>query len=170
MRVATLDGMSEWDLVARVALGFGLTAAIGFERDLRGGQAGDRTYSLIGTAAAAIAAVAIAHNAGNAIAGMITGVGFVGGALLFRGHEGIVHGITSASAVLACAVIGAVAGADYPILATTTAGLVLLALELRYLPVLRYLDSRRYVHMFRGDDDPPEARRPHPGAGPPPAG
>ena len=42
--------MSEWDLVGRVALGFGLTFVVGFERELRGGPAGDRTYALIGTA------------------------------------------------------------------------------------------------------------------------
>ncbi|HEV2309151.1 MAG TPA: MgtC/SapB family protein [Acidimicrobiia bacterium] len=161
--------MSEWDMAARVALGFGLTYLIGFEREIRGGQAGDRTYSLIGTAAAAISGVAIANNAGNAIAGMITGVGFVGGALLFRGHTGVVRGITSASAVLAAAVIGAVAGADYPILAVVTAALVLLALELRYIPVLQYLDSRRYVGRYAGDDDPPPPRRSSPGAGPPTA-
>jgi putative Mg2+ transporter-C (MgtC) family protein len=159
--------MSDWDLVARVALGFGLTFVVGFERELRGGPAGDRTYALLGTAAAAISGVAIAHNAGNAIAGMITGVGFVGAAVLFRGQTGVVRGITSASAVLASAVIGAVAGADYPILAVATTVLVLLALELRYLPVLRYLDSRRYAGLFRGDDDPPAPRRA--GAGPPPS-
>ena len=162
---------SEWEMVGRVALGFGLTFVIGFEREVRGGQAGDRTYALIGTAAAAIAAIAIANGAGNAIAGMITGVGFIGGALLFRGQTGIVRGITSASAVLAAAAIGVVAGAGYPMVAVVTAVLVLLALELRYLPVVRALDARRYVGALPGDDDPPVPGRRSAGRqdGPPPA-
>jgi putative Mg2+ transporter-C (MgtC) family protein len=147
--------MSEWELVGRVALGFGLTFAIGFERELRGGPVGDRTYALIGTAGAALAAVALAHNAGNAIAGMITGVGFVGGALLFRGQTGVVRGITGASAVLAATVVGVVAGAGYPWLAAVATGLVLLSLELRYIPLLSFLDSRRYAGRFRGEEDPP---------------
>jgi putative Mg2+ transporter-C (MgtC) family protein len=156
---------SEWDMVVRVVLGFALTFLVGFEREVRGGAAGDRTYSLIGTAAAALAAIALAHNAGNAIAGMITGVGFAGAALLFRGETGVLRGITSAAAVLAAAVIGVVAGAGYPVLATASTALVLLTLELRYLPVLRYLDSRRYAAMFQGDDDPPKGRRPGPHGG-----
>jgi putative Mg2+ transporter-C (MgtC) family protein len=146
---------SDWDLLLRVALAFGLTFAIGFEREIRGGQAGDRTYSLVGMAAAAISAIAVTKGAGNAIAGVVTGVGFIGGALVFRGEEGVLRGITSASAVLATAAVGVVAGAGYPILALGVAGGVLLSLELRYLPGLCYFDARRYVGSVRTDTAPP---------------
>ena len=148
-------------MLLHVAVGFALAFVIGFERQLRGGPAGDRTYSLVGTASAAITAVAIAHGAGNAIAGTITGIGFIGGALLFRGEGGTLRGITSAAAVLATAAIGVVAGAGYPLLAVFTAGVVLVTLEVRYLPVLRYLDASRYVDKVRRDDDPPPPGR-HP--------
>src|SRR5713101_682253 len=151
---------NEWDLVGRVALAFGVSFVIGFEREVRGGAAGDRTFSLVGTAAGAIAAIAITSGAGNAIAGVITGVGFLGGALIFRGEAGTLRGITSAAAVLASAAIGVAAGAGYPVLASVSAGLVLLTLEIRYVPLLRYLDSRRYVGSVRQDDAPPKNRRP----------
>ena len=43
---------SEWDLVWRLALTFGLTAAIGLERELRQKSAGLRTHTLVGLGAA----------------------------------------------------------------------------------------------------------------------
>jgi putative Mg2+ transporter-C (MgtC) family protein len=157
---ATLDVMThDWDMIGRIAVAFGLSFAIGFEREVRGGPAGDRTFALVGTAAGAIGVVAAALSAGNAIAGVVTGVGFIGGALLFRGEAGAVRGITSASAVLATATIGVLAGTGYLVVATVTTVLVLLALECRYLPVLKYLDSRRYVGRVRNDDEPPGTPR-----------
>jgi putative Mg2+ transporter-C (MgtC) family protein len=54
---------SDWELVGRVALAFVLTFAVGFERQIRGGPAADRTYSLVGMAAAAIAAIAVPKGA-----------------------------------------------------------------------------------------------------------
>jgi putative Mg2+ transporter-C (MgtC) family protein len=155
----------QWEMMGRVAVAFAVSFAVGFERQLRGGQAGDRTYALVGTAAAAVTTVAVAKGAGNAIAGVITGVGFIGGALLFRGQAGALRGLTSATAVLAAASIGVVAGAGYLVVALASTGLVLLALELRYLPMLSYLDSRRYVGLVRGDDEPPRRRRRHDGPG-----
>jgi uncharacterized membrane protein YhiD involved in acid resistance len=44
-------------LFGRVGLAFLLCYAVGFERALRGAAAGDRTFSLVGTAAAAMTAV-----------------------------------------------------------------------------------------------------------------
>jgi putative Mg2+ transporter-C (MgtC) family protein len=157
----------EWDLIGRIAVAFGLTFAIGFERQLRGGPAGDRTFALVGTAAAAISVVAVTRGAGNAIAGVITGVGFIGGALLFRGEGGVLRGITSATAVLSAAAIGVVAGAGYLIVALVATGFVLFILELRFIPVLSYLDGRRYVGKYRSDEAPPSERSPGRGAATP---
>jgi len=151
---------TEWDVVARVVLAFGLTFIIGFERQLRGGPAGDRTYSLVGTAAAVIAAIAVLKGAGNAIAGVVTGVGFIGGALVFRqGADAQLRGLTSAAAVFTAATIGVAAGAGYPWLAVVSTGLVLLTLEVRFIPALQYLDARRYLGRFMPDDDPPTPSR-----------
>jgi putative Mg2+ transporter-C (MgtC) family protein len=56
---------------------------------------------------------AVTKGAGNAIAGVVTGIGFIGGALVFRGEEGVLRGITSASAVFVATAIGVAAGAGY---------------------------------------------------------
>ena len=155
----------EWELIGRVALAFALSFVVGFERQIRGGAAGDRTFALVGVAAASVAAIAVSRNAGNAIAGTITGVGFIGGALLFRGEAGVLRGITSSAAVFITAAIGVVAGAGYLRLAVAVTVFALLSLELRYLPGVRLLDARRYADRFAHDDDPPRpARRPPSGA------
>jgi len=54
-----------------------LAYLFGFERQLRGSQVGDRTFSMVGGAAAAITVVAY-KTSPQAVAGVVTGVGFIG--------------------------------------------------------------------------------------------
>jgi putative Mg2+ transporter-C (MgtC) family protein len=129
-----------------------LSFALGFERELRGAAAGDRTYALVGTASAAVTAVTI-HSSPQAVAGVVTGIGFVGGALVFREEGGLIRGVTSAATIFAVAAIGIVAGAGHLLLAILVAALVLVDLELRHLPLLRYLDAQRYARRMTPDDD-----------------
>src|SRR5207248_1789400 len=57
-----------------IALAFALSFVIGFEREIRGAPAGDRTYALVGTGAAAITTVTVVSSP-QAIAGIVTGIG-----------------------------------------------------------------------------------------------
>ena len=132
-----------------IALAFALSFVIGFERELRGAPVGDRTYALIGTGAAAVTAVTL-ESSPQAIAGVLTGIGFVGAGLVFQREKGMVTGMTSAATIFAVAAIGVVAGTGRLMLATGVAALVLFDLELRFLPLIKYLDSRRYR---RNDDE-----------------
>jgi putative Mg2+ transporter-C (MgtC) family protein len=132
-----------------VALAFALSSVIGFERELRGSAAGDRTFALVGTGAAAITTVAV-NSSPQAIAGIVTGIGFIGAGLVFRGGQGMLKGMTSAATIFAVAAIGIVAGYGREWLAVGVTALVLVDLELRHLPVLPFLDARRYA---RDDDD-----------------
>jgi putative Mg2+ transporter-C (MgtC) family protein len=87
----------------------------------------------------------------------VTGVGFIGAGLLFRQSDqqiGIVHGVTTAAAILAAAAIGAAAGQGQIMVAVIATVLVLLSLELRYIPFVRVLDARLWSSRFRSDDDP----------------
>ncbi len=145
---------SDVDVLGRIALGFGLAFAIGFERELRGSSAGDRTFSLIGTAAAAVAAVS-GRSSPQALAGIITGVGFIGGGLILKGQDDIVRGITTAAAVFAVAAVGLVVGLGHLGLGLALGLLTLLILELRYIRYVRVLDARRYTSKFRSDEEPP---------------
>jgi hypothetical protein len=82
--------------------------AFGFERQLRGSPAGNRTFVLIGGTAAAITAVA-GTTSPQAMAGILTGIGFIGAGLVFV-HGATVRGLTSAATVFAVAGIGIVFG------------------------------------------------------------
>ncbi|HVU73270.1 MAG TPA: MgtC/SapB family protein [Mycobacteriales bacterium] len=148
---------SDVELVYRILVGFGLAFAIGFERELRGSVAGDRTFSLIGGASAAAAAVTAATSP-QALAGIITGVGFIGGGLILRARDEQVHGVTTASTVFATAAMGVVVGMGHLLIGTLVAALMVLSLELRFLPVIRLLDARRYQDRFGNDEDPPRRR------------
>ena len=72
---------TDLQVLERVAVGFALAYVFGFERQLRGSQAGDRTFAMIGASAAAITAVA-STSSPQAIAGVVTGVGFIGACVL----------------------------------------------------------------------------------------
>ncbi|MGH3857208.1 MAG: MgtC/SapB family protein, partial [Pseudonocardiaceae bacterium] len=124
--------------------------------------------------AAGVIGVLSANNAPNALAGAVTGIGFIGGGLVF--HQAmrdrqVVRGVTTAAAIFATAAIGAAAGEGRFALAALATGLVLIALEIRYLPGLRILDARRWAPRFAHDDEydspdtansPPEGDGTHP--------
>jgi len=95
---------SEWELLGRMALATGLGYAIGFEREWRGKPAGERTFALIALGAAGFTAIgveAFPASAEKVIAGVVTGVGFLGAGLIFREATGGILGLTTASAAWA---------------------------------------------------------------------
>ena len=158
--------MRDWDLVVRLLVGMAIGYVIGFERELRGARAGDRTFSLLAGGAAAATAVTISA-APQAISGILTGVGFVGAGLILRGDGGAIVGVTTAATIFTVASIGVVAGAGHLLLASVAGVLAVLVLETRHLPLLRRFDARRYAGRFRDDSDMPGPTTPT--AGDPPA-
>ena len=145
---------THWDAVGRIALAWALTFALGFERQLRGALAGDRTFSLLGAATALIGVLA-GNGANTILAGAVTGIGFIGGGLCFRQtveeHE-VLHGITTAASIFACAAIGAACGLGLLKEAIAATIATLLTLELRQIPLLRILDARRWSGLLLLDD------------------
>jgi putative Mg2+ transporter-C (MgtC) family protein len=144
------------DLV-HVLVAMGLTYALGFERDLRGSAAGDRVFALIGIAAGLVGVFAI-DGSPNALQGVLTGIGFIGAAVLFRqdlGRVQLVRGLTTAAALFAAVTIGAAAGEGRLLIATAVTAITLLVLEVRYIPGLMLLDGRRWTGRFRNDEIPP---------------
>src|ERR1017187_4584441 len=101
-----------------------MTYALGFERSLRGATAGDRVFSLIGAGSGVVGIIA-AHGAPNALAGAITGIGFIGGG---RGRL-LVAGFATVLAIF--------------------------VLEIRHIRVLNMLDGRRWAERFRDDEAMP---------------
>jgi putative Mg2+ transporter-C (MgtC) family protein len=137
-------------LLARVGVGFALAYLLGFERQLRGAPAGNRTFALVGATSAAVTAVA-ARTSPQAVAGVVTGVGFIGGGVVFHSEGGYVRGITTAATIFAAAAIGVVVGYGHLVLGVITGLGVLITLEIPHLPGLRVLDARRLIGRFESD-------------------
>lgn len=144
---------TDLSLLARVATGFALAYIFGFERQLRGSPAGDRTFALVGAAAAAVTAVA-ARSSPQAIAGVVTGVGFIGGAVVLHREGGMISGVTTAATIFAAAAIGLVVGFGHLLLGAITTAALLLTLELPHIPFLRRLDAHNFSARFENDPDP----------------
>ncbi|MDE3134912.1 MAG: MgtC/SapB family protein [Acidobacteriota bacterium] len=140
---------SEWDLLWRLGLALVLSTAIGLEREVRQKNAGMRTYALVGTGAALIMLVSTYGFAGvlanrlimldpsRVAAQVVSGIGFIGGGLIFV-QRNSVRGLTTAAGVWATAGIGLAAGGNLPILAT--AGTVAyLLVSVGYPYITRYI-------------------------------
>jgi putative Mg2+ transporter-C (MgtC) family protein len=127
-------------LVEYVAVGFAISYIFGFERHMRGSPAGDRTFAIIGTSATAVTAV-VGHTSPQAVAGVVTGVGFIGAGVVFHREADIIHGLTTAATVFSAAALGVIVGYGDVYLGLMTAALLLLTLELPYIKYLRVLSS-----------------------------
>lgn len=120
---------SEWDLLWRLGLALLLSTVIGVEREIRQKNAGMRTYALVGTGAALIMLVSIygfsdvlqnrliVLDPSRVAAQVVSGIGFIGGGLIFVQRNNV-RGLTTAAGIWATAGIGLAAGGDLPILAT----------------------------------------------------
>jgi putative Mg2+ transporter-C (MgtC) family protein len=145
-----------WADAAHLVVAVALTYLLGFERDLRGAPTGDRVFALVGAGTGVIGIIA-AHGAPNVLAGAITGIGFIGGGLVFRqtvGSQQVVMGVTTAAALFADAAIGAAAGQGRLLVAVVATALSLFVLEIRHLRWLRLLDGRRWARYFPDDEGP----------------
>lgn len=128
--------MTGWpEILLRVLLALGLSAAIGFEREKHGKVAGLRTHCLIAIGAAAFTIVSLYGFNGvdlsRVAAGVVAGVGFIGAGVIFRGVQGEgVAGLTTAASIWVSAAIGVAAGCGLVLVAVVVAIVSLVVLEL----------------------------------------
>ncbi|MCC7076142.1 MAG: MgtC/SapB family protein [Acidimicrobiia bacterium] len=138
--------LEEWDLVLRVVAAGLLGGLIGYDRELEHKPAGIRTHVLVAAGAALFvgAAVLVAQSSGAAgelaakadmsrvLAGVVTGVGFLGaGSIITQGDR--VRGLTTAAGVWVTAAIGSVIGLGYWILGVAGTAVVLLVYVLSHI-------------------------------------
>ena len=117
-----------WLQLAELALAFVLSASIGLEREMRQKSAGLRTYTLVGFSSALVMLVSkygftdilesgrIVLDPSRIAAQIVSGIGFIGGGLIFV-RKDIVRGLTTAATVWLTATVGMACGAGLPILA-----------------------------------------------------
>jgi putative Mg2+ transporter-C (MgtC) family protein len=116
-----------WTQIAQLALAFALSSLIGLEREWRQKSAGLRTHTLVGVGAALFLLVSkygfsdvLASNVvldpSRVAAQIVSGIGFIGGGLIFvRGDA--VRGLTTAAIVWVTAAIGMACAAGLALLA-----------------------------------------------------
>ncbi len=117
------------EMVLRLLMAAALGAAIGYQRERAGKQAGIRTHVLISTGAALISLVSIygfgaASDPSRVAAGVVVGVGFLGAGVILHHQGGIVAGLTTAATIWVMAGIGLAAGAGLYIIAVVAAAIV----------------------------------------------
>lgn len=143
-----------WRQLVELALALILSSLIGLERTLRGRDAGLRTYALVGVGSALFLLVSeygfeevtkaglIVLDPSRVAAQIVTGIGFLGGALVFK-DRGFIRGLTTAAAVWVAAAVGMACAAGLPVLAIATT-------VAYFLVVIGYTWLRRWLHLAAG--------------------
>ncbi len=144
-----------WEQIGELALAFVLAALIGFEREFRQKSAGLRTHTLVGVASALIILVSkygftdvlengrIVVDPSRVAAQVVSGIGFIGGGLIFVRRDSV-RGLTTAAIVWLTASVGMACGAGLPLLAIfVVAGHFIIVFTFPYLA--RYLPKSRFT-------------------------
>lgn len=136
-------------LLGKAALAAALGFLIGWERESCGSPAGDRTNALVALGAAVLTTMALSQfpaSADRVIAGIVTGIGFLGAGVILRESSGEVRGLTTAASLWTVASIGVVIGTGHYLLGVLLAGLILLILLWEEIPGLRRIGHRKRLH------------------------
>ncbi|GAA1159902.1 MgtC/SapB family protein [Nocardioides aquiterrae] len=137
-----------WPQVAELGLAFVLSSLVGAEREYRQKSAGLRTHTLVGVGAALFVLVSkygfsdvlgdnVTLDPSRVAAQIVSGIGFIGGGLIFVRRDAV-SGLTTAASIWLTAAIGMAAGAGLPLLAVLATGLFFVAVP-GYTAVVRRL-------------------------------
>lgn len=123
------------EAVLRVIFACLLGGMIGWERERHGVSAGIRTYSAISLGACVFGVLSLMGPDPTRIAAqVVTGIGFLGGGLIFR-EGNYIAGLTSAATLWATASVGLAISFGFYLIGALTAVIIFLLL---YLPNLRW--------------------------------
>jgi putative Mg2+ transporter-C (MgtC) family protein len=126
-----------WRQIWEIALAFGLSSLIGWEREVRQKSAGLRTHTLVGTGSAlflivskygfsdVIVAGHVVLDPSRVAAQVVSGIGFIGGGLIFVRRD-VVRGLTTAAIIWVTAAVGMACGAGLVLLAVVVTALHLI--------------------------------------------
>ena len=155
-----------WLQLAELSLAFVLSALVGLEREVRQKSAGLRTYSLVGVSAALFMLISkygfmnvlengrVVVDPSRVAAQIVSGIGFIGGGVIFM-RRNIVRGLTTAASVWLTSALGMACGAGLPVLAVATTGGYFLIMFVYPKLVMRFLprDQRASTRLRVGYED-----------------
>ena len=114
---------------------------IGLEREVVHKPAGVRTHMLVSLGSALFVLVTIQefkYDAARIIAGIATGIGFLGAGTIFKAKNDV-HGLTTAASVWAVSAVGLAIGLGYYLMTVTAAVLILVVLQLHRIEFFKRL-------------------------------
>lgn len=142
--------MTDFTVIINLTLAFFLGGVVGWFRELEGKTAGMRTHILVCVGSALFMIVSykmmILGSNGDPsriVAGVVTGIGFLGAGCIVQSGSGV-KGVTTAASIWITAAIGIAAGAGFYTEALMVVFLTVVALEL-----LRQVEKR--VIKTKGD-------------------
>ncbi len=150
-----------WLQLGELTLAFVLSALVGLEREIRQKAAGLRTYTLVGVAAALFMLISkygfddvlvqnrVVLDPSRVAAQVVSGIGFIGGGVIFMRRD-LVRGLTTAASVWLTAALGMACGAGLPVLAlATTLGhfIIMLGFPILVRRVKRYRRTASEIHI-----------------------
>jgi putative Mg2+ transporter-C (MgtC) family protein len=152
-----VDFQEEVSFVGKCALAAALAFIIGWERESRGSPAGDRTFAMVSLGAAAFTAIGIAAfpaTAEKLLAGVVTGVGFLGAGMIVK-EASNVRGLTTAAGIWAVSSIGVVVGAGEYFVGIGLTALIMLILTWERIPYVSEIGvvkrHRKFVEENQGN-------------------
>ncbi len=146
--------MSEVELtiVLRAVIAALLGFMIGWERKVLGAPVKARATALAATTAATLVALTdmfYPDEAPRIVAGVITGIGFLGAGMILRSANGEVSGHTTAASLWAMSAIGMAVGSGHELLGILLAFVLYSTIAISEWPLLRQL--RHYRARRQGD-------------------
>lgn len=135
--------------ILKLLIAAGLGSLIGIEREYHSKSAGLRTMILIsvGSTLFTIISAKLGGDAGRIAANIVTGIGFIGGGIIFRENNRVV-GITTAATVWATAALGMCVGIGYYEIASVSSGIVLVVLY-AFVPLQNLIKQRNQLRNYR---------------------
>ncbi|GLY69483.1 MgtC/SapB family protein [Amycolatopsis taiwanensis] len=142
-----------WTQIGELLLALVLCSLIGLERELKQKSAGLRTHTLVGVGAALFLLVSkygftdvltegrIVLDPSRVAAQIVSGIGFIGGGLIFVRRD-IVRGLTTAAVVWMSVAVGCACAAGLPLLALVVTAAHFLVVY-GYPPLVRLLTRTR---------------------------
>ncbi len=117
----------EIEIITKLVIAAILGTVIGIEREIHKRPAGIRTHILVCMGATLFTIISQLSNVAFIAAGIVTGIGFLGGGIIYHQRNKII-GLTTAAEIWALAAIGLAVGYGYYFAAFATAVLILIVL------------------------------------------
>ena len=139
-------------ILMRAALAALLGFMIGWERRAAGAPIHARTAALAAMTAAALVALTeglYPEETARVVAGIVTGIGFLGAGTILRSATGEVHGLTTAASLWAMSAIGLAVGAGHELLGVLLTLVVYFTMAVSEWPLVTRLAQRREKHKAK---------------------